>query len=850
VYRFLFEKISVMRVAFRNIQYLTVFVSIGYAYMMGRVLDVFGDDLKSKGSAYSIILGHIILVIAVFELPFMTGGMSGHVQTVKFDRVYEGLVKEIESDSSDARTLWLPISQPIMYKKKRLPGLDSFFVGSSKGFVINDGAGALDRTLSEEMYTTSNPQSIQNLLALLNVERVILRSDFYSHHPDFMNYPFWKKNNFLWNNKILRENIDDIPSLNLLEERGPTKIFKNNFFAPHFYIADRYVGISGDLTDFSKVVEIGNYSPRAAYKFIKEDDKDQSVFDGIYYLPFSVSDNLPSMVYSAGNHSTDALWVWPNCSISPASIAYKGISIKESILSFGKNNPEDKLENLVWLAAKRICEIDTYHYELSSEEIEELLQEFLYGFKKAYQIILEVKKESSWEEYISLARKVAFYYERSLSVLVDKVLGAVEREDVKGIYWDLYSLGLAEARGVEGHELSFDLAFLVDRPGNYNLYTNLGFNGEINIFDSSEASVGSTRVSVNIPPGEWREIYRGLDISETGDISVKISTQKGSNLADTRRDTLNEMVGNSSVVPVATATEWESGENYLVSFDYSFGTGDFKAIFIEEVPKIIYYRYGDGYFDWFDYDQSEIYWENFVIFDREFRNSLNFNKQALESLGACIYWEGDVCYRRFSSLINSNAVSKNPLLFIQGISATERQDLGKLSIKNVQIVKISKPDLVLADTDSSVSIKSADIIHKKVNQSKYVVTINSFEGEAFRLVFSEGFNKRWKIYLREQSPRKGIFSGVFEKISGDTNPFETLGKKSLFMDTHNRVNSYANSWVIDTTMFEGRSLPIELVVEFGPQKAHYLWILITASTFIGISLYFIRRGIENVYGKK
>ncbi|MFC1700338.1 hypothetical protein ACFLZ4_01680 [Patescibacteria group bacterium] len=844
LYKFIFETIPIMKVTFRNIQYLTVFVSLGYAYMLGRTLDVISEHPKAKGSAYSIIVGNIILILLVFEIPFMSGNLSGNVQTINFNSIYKDLIKEIEEDPSDARTLWLPISQPIAYKGKIIPGLDSFFVGSSKGFVMNDGAGSLDRIFSEEIYTTKNPESLSSFFALLNIDKVILRSDFYSHHPDFMSSTFWREKSLLWNNKTLRENVNKISSLEFLEERGPVKIFKNNFFTPHFYISDKHVGIGGDLVDFTKVNEIGNYTPFTSYKFIGKESG--GIYDDIYYFSTKITNNLPNTAYASRGIATDAPWAWPECTVSPVNFTYKGVLIKEKILSLGKDSPRDHLEDLVWFSSKRICEIDIYREELSEQDIASLLDKFLEGFKKSYNIILKIK-EDPWEDYISLARKVAFYYERSLSTLVRTVPEATQREDIKSLYWDLYSLSLANLRDIDSRDNSYDYFFTVNIPGSYDLYSDLSFNGEVDIFDPSGVQIGSTRVSEGSKTSNWNRVYRGLDIFEIGDILVKVNSQKSSNLADTSDEVLKEK---SVSDPIAIVTNWEPSTDYLITFDYSFGTGDFVAIFEEKMPNVGYYRYGDGNFDWYELNEDNIPWIASEIFYREFNNALSFDKGALESLGACVYWEGDTCYRRFSALIRSSAVSKDPILHVRPMPGADK-NTERPNIKNIQITKISRPNLAFSNFSGNTltSEQSASISHKKINQSKYLLTIESFR-EDFKLVFSEGFSTKWKLYLVDKATERNIFSGLFEKLFKDPNPFETAGKKPLFEDSHEKVNDYANSWVIDKETTGSDGAPITIIVEFGPQKAHYVWVFVSSLSFTMISIYLVIAGVKKLYAKK
>lgn len=826
-YRSLFRYLPIMRVAFRNIQYFTVFVSLGYAYMLGRFTEGIIDKLNLRGASQLPIIIQLTLVVCVFNLPFMSGNFANQIQTVRINPLYENIIKDIEEDPDDSRVLWLPISQPISYRKAIHPGLDPLQVGSSKGYVSNDGIRNLDRALSEEIYITKDPESLSSLFSMLNIRKVIYREDFYSHHPDFMTPSFWSMHNFLWNNKTLANNINSTKFLNLIENGDPVKIYENTFFAPHIYVADQTVGIYGEPVDVVKVNQIKQYMPLTSYKYLSDEDGGISLSD-VYYFPQTVVDSLPELLYSNNAYTTDDSWSWPYCSVSPADFVYKLVAVKEGILSFGKEAEEDKIENKVWFSSKRACEINEYGGSLALDQKEILLEKLLSGFEESLKMLNSLK-EDPFKEYVDISRKVLFYYEKSLSLISPQIPGLMKRNDIKSLYWELYTLALAEANDIEGKSLYFEYTFPIMYSGEYDIYSDITKPGSVEIYDGEDSKVGSAIIS---PKGNlWDRIYTSLQVPSAGNYKTKLLIDKGINEAVTDLSNIGDLAANGYIVPLATVNNWKPRSDYLISFDYAFGTGDFNVIFREEVPKVGFFKYGDGRFDWFNMDPSDIYWQEFEILHREFRNDLDFDEDVLRDLGVCIYWKDGSCFRRFSARVHSNSVTKNPLLFIKGVSETEREDLSNIIITNINIVEVSTPKVVLKTTQNSVEKQDTEVTHLKINPSKYLVTfINPKEN--FNLVFSESYSDKWQIFKKEKVG--GILTNLFEKITGDKNPFETLGKKELYKDTHEKVNDYANVWTINPNDLGSPGEEVSLVVEFKLQKAHYVYTFISFISLIGM----------------
>jgi len=132
-----------------------------------------------------------------------------------------------------------------------------------------------------------------------------------------------------------------------------------------------------------------------------------------------------------------------------------------------------------------------------------------------------------------------------------------------------------------------------------------------------------------------------------------------------------------------------------------------------------------------------------------------------------------------------------------------------------------------------------EIEFKKINPTKYQVKTGRVDGE-FILVFSESYNKDWKIYSK-QVERGNFYEDWF-------------GSRGISEKNHLVANGYANSWIVDAAKICSNndkcinnpdgSYDIELTVEFWPQKLFYLGLLVSSGTFLGciiVLIYYRRR---------
>lgn len=197
--------------------------------------------------------------------------------------------------------------------------------------------------------------------------------------------------------------------------------------------------------------------------------------------------------------------------------------------------------------------------------------------------------------------------------------------------------------------------------------------------------------------------------------------------------------------------------------------------------------------------------------------------------------------------------------------------------------------LVQQNTNSGLDVLSSPEIlptieFKKINITKYRLVIHGAKSN-FPLVFSESFNKDWRLYVLPYGPKsenelltkienyqvipnnetdqadrlelvdfvnRGLITELGESKAPDFvsknfagtiqndnltngNPLETWGAKQISQKDHFVINGYANAWEIDPKSFcdsnicrdnPDGSQDFQIVIEFWPQRLVYIGLLI------------------------
>lgn len=138
------------------------------------------------------------------------------------------------------------------------------------------------------------------------------------------------------------------------------------------------------------------------------------------------------------------------------------------------------------------------------------------------------------------------------------------------------------------------------------------------------------------------------------------------------------------------------------------------------------------------------------------------------------------------------------------------------------------------DAVSSADPTTPMITFEKINPTKYSVTVEGVHGP-YLLVFSERFNRNWKIFRDDAhellTETESYFNGAIrvkeqQDIFFDSDTIRTWRKKAIADKRHVVINGYANGWYIlpeDTETMERYNF----VIEMTGQRYFYIGLLIS-----------------------
>ena len=163
-----------------------------------------------------------------------------------------------------------------------------------------------------------------------------------------------------------------------------------------------------------------------------------------------------------------------------------------------------------------------------------------------------------------------------------------------------------------------------------------------------------------------------------------------------------------------------------------------------------------------------------------------------------------------------------------------------------------KDNLTMLFTGSKLPLLNQEpqITFNKINPTKYLVKVEEAK-EPFWLVFSESFDKLWRLYrpssgigfqLLASDKIEATYPNLKVKEAKHLMKFTPEDIKYLFKKPlgaqHELVNSYANGWYIEPDKL-GLNKDFTLVIYFWPQSLFYLGLGISGLTFLSCIVYLL-----------
>lgn len=253
-----------------------------------------------------------------------------------------------------------------------------------------------------------------------------------------------------------------------------------------------------------------------------------------------------------------------------------------------------------------------------------------------------------------------------------------------------------------------------------------------------------------------------------------------------------------------------------------------KYVFYNSDPRIY------DYFPYFPYQEMRQFMPSDQKSYQDFVNRLDISKVIDFGDKYHIYKVND------SLFLPHIYVAKEPVYFDQ--SATDSASFVMLNFIKDDNRELRKVFIDKKEHFDFQKNKIPKIVFTKINPTKYKIQVINAK-DPYILVFSEAFNKNWKLFLSNSSKNleenKTIVADYFnddikesshENIFLDKSTFETWGKDYISDKKHFLVNVYANAWYIKPSDV-GDKKEYTLILEEISQRTFYVGLFISILAF-------------------
>jgi hypothetical protein len=395
-----------------------------------------------------------------------------------------------------------------------------------------------------------------------------------------------------------------------------------------------------------------------------------------------------------------------------------------------------------------------------------------------------------------------------------------------------------------------DYEVSVPEDGHYSLYVE---KKPFTNFDLSKVNIQIDTITAiqdeTYQQAGWIK-YKNLNLSKHQTSQIKLTTQETVNL-NKSSDWINintvkvgtdsaslsiedKKIGEDNGL-VKEISDWTPGSYYLLSFEYNSYNQFFSLDFFESGEKDVSVITSV----WSDTLRSTE-WKKY---QRIISPSNNIHSRFL----------------RISKSMEENAISRE-------LTKT------KIDIRQLSFVQIPHPQIVLKKELDIAQVKKQSIpriTFNRINPTKYDIKIENAQ-DPYLLVFLEGFDNKWKIYLKDNNSKKETFASTVWHYLGklgyqiariftnennqaqgvvasydngnvverthrseliNSRVFETWGKKPIADSQHIKVDDYANAWYIQPSDVNNQT-EYELVLEMQLQKYFYLFAPLSFGVFV------------------
>ncbi len=823
---------------------------------------IFIKNIPSKQSKIILIL--FVFLVGLSAKPFFTGGIQTKYSVtfpkgknyltadysilVSMPSDYRELSAISDNDKRDSRIQALPFSPLnsitwINYPKWKAIGSDPVEMLFNKSTLFSNSSIYVTQGWTPSEYfnsSTRNPLWYLRLLSLFDTSDILYHKDVAEQFIP-LSLP-----------KIERLAADGY--INELKETENANLYSvsKDQFLPHFYIPEDKLFVAGGVKSLPAVLGFSDYKTRSAVCFSQENTG--AVSDCPWGGPKESSDLfvIPKKVVvesalggSSSQESGANSIVMPETNILPNSPFYFYVEWKEKRDLAKEKTPLSRADLLLWFSSKRIVELKKQLENGDSEASLKTLNRYIAQLKDVVLSLGDLTRTTP--ESFSLVDKARGYFAEHRQVLESLRKTLPPESGVKNAITDIYSLydSVDSLAPRENRDLYF---FNVAESGKYQLYIGDAV-GLQDTFEDNFQEKGSTiaidrGTELNIRPESvidgWYK-YPNLSLS-AGVHNLSLTKFKPINLvSDGSFEERSFPIDGDFLSYFSEAATGSASLRISTNGDQrrevAFNVNNFKPEYKYQIS--FYYKslMGEGV-------QFAV-WHDVPVGIASDGTPTNYTSKVV--LDKSPYWKR--LNFTWSPVGNAKAMKLVFFLPAQGEQVS-------MLLDGVWVESVFEPDLVFRKVEmpKEVSKVMPKILFTKINPTKYLVRVSGVV-DPYTLVFSESFNKGWKVYVNNNQGSEvsdknrygdtlasyfggDIAEGTHRNTFFDSSTLETWQMSALAESKHFNINGYANAWHIVPADSGGKP-DYELIVEFWPQRLFYIGIVVSTVSVSACVLWLI-----------
>lgn len=585
---------------------------------------------------------------------------------------------------------------------------------------------------------------------------------------------------------------------------------KESCYLPHFYTSENTIYFNGSMQHIPNLSYLPIYNKNSIIftpdNTVKNKQNEEELKNRVKnlvteVLPNNVDTNFDKKIYIYSVFGEDKLIgniIYPYVRISPNSIFYPFILWKEEyFLKKIQPHTRQRMDRELFYASKKIYETSIWGSISSNKTqirfksyMERAIQTAATTEERRYNLELAYEYLQGFRQKIKETIKTSSFWNKEKINSWTKLFDNLERQ-------------IKELHKFSDYD---NLSYFVLSPGQYHGYI---------LLDKGRSLIdGSVKMSVLLN-NDQIATYSAKEIENKVVIdldNLNISSPKNTMTVQiTNRENLIDSSKWNTVEQMQAVTIDSGGILFSPNLKVASGGVYSNPVIYQEIKHWIS---GATYLLKIRHKEQD--GANLHLRLREKRNIYDNNTDSWH-IGEINIFNDDINSKpkgdELKVIVTADKNATGALLYISGVN-------GITKIESIELERILIPNIYLINekNDQKTIVNQKPTVNfTKINPTKYKVTISNMTNPFF-LVFSETFDKGWKIY----------------------------GKDTAYLPEtqHFLVNGYANAWYLTPKDLDGKNQS-KFIVEYVPQRLFYLGQIISVVAFFFCIVYSLYRYIKN-----